>query len=116
MRTKVFMLQKLLLILSLLIPSASMAMDTGGFYPISKVWAWGEYAGGVVLVQLAQTSQDCPNGFWFQDSANSASSNLLSLALPAYHAGTPVMIYADENSDWSGLAAKECELKLIVLE
>ena len=94
---------------------ACQAMDTGGYYKVTKVWTWASYTNGTVLLQLDSVNTACPNGYWFQDSANSASKNLLAVALSAYHAKTPVMIYADEASSWSGLVAKTCEIKLIVL-
>jgi hypothetical protein len=93
----------------------AQAMDTGNYYKITKIWSWGGYTNGVVLVVLENQHPLCPNGYWFQDSQNSGSKNLMAIALSAFHAKTPVLIYADENSDWSGLAAKECEIKLITM-
>jgi hypothetical protein len=97
-----------------LVSLSSQAMDTGNYSRITKLWAWGGYTNGVVLITLENQNALCPNGYWFQDSANSGSKNLMAMALSAYHAKTPVLIYADESSDWPGLAAKECEVKLIV--
>lgn len=88
--------------------SVSLAMDT-------KLWAWGSQGDNVVLVQLENVNSACPGGYWIRDSANAGAKNLLSLALSAFHAKTPVMIYADENTSWAGLAAKTCELQLITL-
>ncbi|UTW46442.1 hypothetical protein KFE80_06065 [bacterium SCSIO 12696] len=106
----------LLFLIAASMPLIVKAMDTGGYYPISKIWAWADYTDGVVLVQLENQNSLCPNGYWFKDSSGAASKNILSIALSAYHAKTPVRVYADENSDWSGLSSKECELKLIVME
>lgn len=92
------------------------AVDTGGYSPIAKIWAWADYAGGAVLIQLETSIPECPGGYWFKDSSGAASQNMLAIALSAYHAKTPVKIHADENSDWTWLASKECELKLIILE
>lgn len=101
-------------VIFLIIAWPNMAMDTGGYFKIAKIHAWAEYTNNTVLVQLEKQHDLCPNGYWFQ-TANNSSSNLFAIALSAYHAKTPVKIYADEHSDWSGLAAKECKLKLIVL-
>lgn len=95
--------------------SVSLAMDTGGYYKITKLWAWGSQGDNVVLVQLENVNSACPGGYWIRDSANAGAKNLLSLALSAFHAKTPVMIYADENTSWADLAAKTCELQLITL-
>lgn len=91
----------------------SLAMDTGGYYKITKLSAWAAYADGVVLIQLENINPLCPGGYWLPD--NVGSKNILSFALSAFHAKTPVMIYADENTTWAGLAAKTCQLQLITL-
>jgi hypothetical protein len=94
---------------------ACKAMDTGGFYKITKLYSWNSYTNGSVLIQLDNSNSACPGGYWFQDAANSAPKNLLAVALSAYHAKTPVMVYADETSSFNGLGVKTCEIKLIVL-
>lgn len=106
-------MKRFLAVILLMTSLSSQAMDTGGYYKITKLWVWGGNVGGVVLIQLENINSNCPNGYWLKDSPDSGSKNMLSVILSAYHAKTPVMIYADENSDWSGLAAKECEIGLI---
>ena len=108
-------MKKMMMLVLLSLSFSAQAMDTAGYFPIVRLWAWAGYTNGVVLIQLDHVNPLCPNGYWLQDSANSGSKNIMALALSAYHAQTPVQIYADENSDWPGLATKECEIKLIVL-
>src|SRR4051812_39926548 len=102
-------------ILVLTLSFSSNAMNTGGYYKIKSLWTWGGYANGAVLIVLENQPSLCPGGFWFQDSPNSGSKNLLSMALAAFHSKSPVMIYADESSDFSGLSTKECEIQLITI-
>lgn len=97
------------------VPVICQAMDTGGYYKITNLSAWGPQGDNVVLVQLETTHPSCPGGYWIRDSANAGTKNFISLALSAFHAKTPVRIYADQNTSWSGLAAKTCELQLITL-
>jgi len=101
--------------LVMLLSLACGAMDTGGAYKITKIYSWNSYTNGSVLIQLENTNATCPGGYWFQDSANSGPKNIMATALSAYHAKTPVMIYADETSNFNGLGIKTCEVKLIVI-
>ncbi len=102
------------IILSILSIQAYAATTPDG-QKIKKIWSWGDYTDGVILIQLESTLSQCPNGFWFKDSEGAGSKNLLSVALSAFHAQAPVTIYANESSDWGGLSTKECEIKLIVM-
>ncbi len=108
-------MKKLILFSLMLTTTQAFAMNTSSGQIIKRIWSWGEYAEGVILIQLVNTNSECPNGYWFKDSAGSGSKNLLSIALSAYHAKAPITMYANENSDWGGLASVECEVQLIVL-
>ncbi len=109
-------MKKVIFALSLMISLSASAMDTVNYYPISKIWSWAEYQNGVILIQLENQHNLCPNGYWIEASRDSSAVNILSIALSAYHAKTPVRIFANENSDWTGLESKECEIQLMVLE
>lgn len=106
-------MKKLMILLLMSISLSSQAMDTVGYYKIINLSTWGGGANGAVLVRLENVNASCPNGYWFQDSANAGPKNLMSMVLAAYYAKAPIRIYADENSDWTGLASKECEIQLI---
>ncbi len=102
--------------LCLFISMPALAMTTGAYYKISKLYSWADYVNGAILIQLENQNTLCPNGYWLEASKDSSSTNILSVALSAYHAQTPILIHADENADWVGLSTKECEIKLIILE
>ncbi len=95
---------------------AYAAMNSGGYQKIDKIMAWSEYTNGTFLIQLETQHSLCPNGYWMSATSDSSSQNILSLALSAYHAQTPVLVYAYETSDWPLLGPVECEINLIILE
>ncbi|MDC5857419.1 hypothetical protein [Vibrio europaeus] len=110
---------KQLLMLSLsLLTFSSHGMATGDYYEIEKIQIWSDYTNGTFKVLLrdqdAASNDLCPSGYWL-DGGDSKNSNVLSVALSAYHAKAKVRIHADQSQDWHGLNTKECKILLIEL-
>ncbi len=106
--------------LGLILSFSIHAMSTQSYYQISQVFVWEKYnQQGAILIQLknqdANSNTLCPGGYWVDDTSNS-NTNLLSTILSAYHANTKVMVYANENIDFSGMSIKQCKIQLIKLE
>lgn len=107
------------LILTLFLSINSHAMNTAGYYEISKIYSWSDYTGSVFKITLSNQDSAaaslCPAGYWIDD-ASGMNANMLSVALSAYHTKTRVKVYANENHDWPALNSNECKLKLIIME
>lgn len=101
------------------LPTITFGMNTKGYFEIAHIYSWADYTNGTFKILLTNpdvaSRELCPAGYWL-DGGNDKNSSVLSTALSAYHSKSKVMMYADENQDWSGLSSKECKIKLIILE
>ena len=108
-----------ILLMFFLIPSFSYGMNTNSYFEIETILTWADYTNGTFKVGLRNQDQNannhCPAGYWL-DKGDSTNSNVLSVALSAFHSKTKVKIYANENEDWAGLSSKECKIQLIILK
>ncbi|RZM74789.1 hypothetical protein [Pseudoalteromonas rubra] len=106
-------------LLALLPLGAQATVTSGGYYKIDKLYTWADYTDNVFLIKLESQSgaglENCPSGYWL-DKASTTNSNVYSVALSAYHAGTKVLIYGDDGADWTGLSSKECKIMLLIAE
>ena len=101
------------------LPNITFGMSTNGYFEIDKIYTWADYTNGTFMIVLTNpdtaSKELCPSGYWLE-GGNDKNSSVLSTVLSAYHSKSKVRVYANENSDWSGLSSKECEIKLIILE
>ncbi len=99
---------------------AAAATVTSGVAEIKHLYVWADYTNGAVMVTLKTgTPEECPGGYVFftgeSGSETKGNMSMLSTLLSAYHAQSKVRLYGDDKLDWSGMAVKDCRLKLVLM-
>jgi hypothetical protein len=81
---------------------------------ISQVDVYTEFGNGDVIVWLATNSlqSSCPSGFWIRGT-DTGADRVLAQVEAAYHSGTPVTVWADTTTIWSGSASAACLIWLV---
>jgi hypothetical protein len=81
---------------------------------IVQVDVYTEYGNGDTIVWLASNSlqSSCPSGFWVRGTDTGADRALAQIEA-AYHTGTPVTIWADTSTIWSGSSSAACLIWLV---
>jgi hypothetical protein len=76
---------------------------------ITQVDVYTEFGNGDVIIWLTTNSlqSSCPYGFWLRGTDTGADRALAQVEA-AYHSGTPVTIWADTTTIWSGSASAAC--------
>ena len=81
---------------------------------ITQVDVYTEFGNGDVIVWLNNNSlqSSCPSGFWVRGTDTGADRTLAQIEA-AYHSGTPVTIWADTTTIWSGSSSAACLIWMV---
>jgi hypothetical protein len=98
-------------LIGLLVASvASAATDaTTGVSTVNNILTSTVFGGGDVNFNLANNSlsASCPNGFWIR-ATDAGATKTYAQVLASYQSGSPVMVYADTSTLWSGSSSATC--------
>lgn len=87
---------------------------TTGTTSVKEIYSYATAGiAGDIIFTVNEPISEC-TGFW-GDSSTVGFKNNLSVILSAYHAGSPVLVYADETQKFSGSSANYCKLTIIRL-
>lgn len=93
--------------------SAVYAAVTSSTTTIKEIYSYTVIGGGDVLLTLDTPPTGC-DGFWL-DSSDPGFKTVLSVALSAYQAQSPVMVYGDETQLFSGSSNNYCKATVVRL-
>lgn len=93
-------------------PSFTLAMNS----PTTKVtelYSYTEVSNGDVIFKISDEVSGC-DGFWL-DSISPGQKNVLAILLSAYHAQSPVIVYAKQTDLFPGSSQSFCKVTTLRL-
>lgn len=90
------------------------AQVTTGTTSVSEIFTYADIGPDGDFVFTVEDPIEACDGFW-GDSSSVGTSNVLSVLLSAYHAKSPLIIYADETKLFTRSSKKFCRLTTIRL-
>jgi hypothetical protein len=94
----------------LLWSTITFAAVVGG--PVGKIqtlWTYSDFGTGDVVFTPQSPLSSCPNGFWIR-MTDAVAKSVYAQVLAAYHAQTVLVVYAYDDSIWSGSSGIFCRV------
>lgn len=107
-------LRILSIILIMATSTFSFAKVTSPKSQIDRLITYSKYGRGDTYISLQQNDATCVHGY-FVNKESEGYQAMISILISAYHAGSPVRIYAYDNNRWEGSSNPVCEMYSVEL-
>jgi hypothetical protein len=97
------------ILVSILAPGSGFATQQESISTITHLYAYTQYGGGDVVVQVASSAPVCTKGFWLSPDDDGFKSTY-ALLLSAYHTQSLIRIAGDDTQIWSGSTDVYCRM------